>query len=118
MLENFFISEHAPIDRLEKPLGGLVLHFGEGGLASQPCEAAYLALPSVQDVKGPRVTIFVSKSSVKTMKHVYKPLGQHATVQPLLFDQSELDAEAFLAMMAVGSSDGAPLYMQIILVRV
>lgn len=52
------------------------------------------------------------------MKNIYAPLTQrgNVTVEPLLFDESELDAQAFLALMAVGSSDNAPLYVQIILV--
>lgn len=50
------------------------------------------------------------------MKAVYAPLGWNVTVEPLLFSEAELDAEAFLSMMAVGSSESAPLYVQIILV--
>lgn len=48
------------------------------------------------------------------MRAVYAPLGSRITVEPLLFSEAELDAEAFLSMMAVESS--APLYVQIILV--
>lgn len=51
------------------------------------------------------------------MKGVYSTLGKNVTVEPLAFTEEELDAEAFLSMMAVGSSDSAPLYIQIILVR-
>ena len=40
------------------------------------------------------------------------------TVVPLYFSEEELDAEAFLSMMAVESSENAPLYVQIILVSV
>ncbi|KAG5648683.1 hypothetical protein DXG03_000029 [Asterophora parasitica] len=49
------------------------------------------------------------------MRAVYEPLGDHVVVEPLTFSESELDAQAFLSMMAVGSSDSAPLYVQIIL---
>ena len=50
------------------------------------------------------------------MRAVYAPLGSRVTVEPLLFSEAELDAEAFLSMMAVDSSETAPLYVQIILV--
>lgn len=50
------------------------------------------------------------------MRGVYSSLGSHVTVEPLLFTEAELDAQAFLSMMAVGSSESAPLYVQIILV--
>ncbi|KAG6868454.1 hypothetical protein C0993_002592 [Termitomyces sp. T159_Od127] len=49
------------------------------------------------------------------MKTVYAPLGDHIIVEPLVFSESELDAQAFLSMMAVGGSESAPLYMQIVL---
>jgi hypothetical protein len=51
------------------------------------------------------------------MKNVYGRLGSHIEVKPLLFSESELDAAAFLSLMAVSSSDHAPLYMQTVLVR-
>jgi hypothetical protein len=50
------------------------------------------------------------------MRRVYAPLGDNVTVEPLYFSESELDAQAFLSMMAVGSSESAPLYVQIVLV--
>jgi hypothetical protein len=51
------------------------------------------------------------------MRAVYAPLGHRVIVEPLLFGEDELDAEAFLSMMAVGPSESAPLYVQLILVR-
>ena len=50
------------------------------------------------------------------MRRVYSPFGNKVTVEPLLFTENELDAQAFLSMMAVESSDSAPLYMQVFLV--
>lgn len=50
------------------------------------------------------------------MRKVYEPLGKKVTVLPLYFKKEELDAQAVLSMMAITSSDSAPLYMQIILV--
>ncbi|KAI6151531.1 hypothetical protein BKA82DRAFT_4100264 [Pisolithus tinctorius] len=93
---------------LENMFSGLctfwvVLHFGEGGPASRPCEAAWVGASSQPGVKAPRVKVYVSRSSLNTMKSIYAPLGD------------QLDAQAILSMMAVGSSESAPLYMQIVL---
>lgn len=74
-----------------------------------------MGVPSFQGVNVPPVRVFVSRSSLNTMRAVYAPLGDNVTVEPLLFSEAELDAEAFLSMMAV-SSESAPLYVQIILV--
>jgi len=104
------------IGSLEQPLAGLVLHFGEGGAGSRPSEAAWVGVPMTEGVRAPKVRVFVSKSSLNTMKAVYAPLGKKVDVAPLLFDEAELDAQAFLSMMAVGSSESAPLYIQIVLV--
>ncbi|KAF5369965.1 hypothetical protein D9758_001180 [Tetrapyrgos nigripes] len=117
MLENMLVTGSPALGCLEKPLSGLVLHFGEGGKGSNPCEAAWVGLSDDRSVKPPPVKVYVSKSSLETMKNVYRPLTTrgNVTVEPLLFQESELDAQAFLSMMAVGSSASAPLYVQIIL---
>lgn len=111
-----FIPNVRPLGFLKKPLSGLVLHFGEGGPSARPCEAAWVALSDIPTVHTPKVKVYVSRSSLKTMTAVYAPLGQHVTVEPLLLKKDELDAQAFLSMMAVGSSESAPLYIQGILV--
>ncbi|KDR83586.1 hypothetical protein GALMADRAFT_219407 [Galerina marginata CBS 339.88] len=115
MLENMLISNFSPIGSLTKPLSGLVLHYGEGGANSLPNETAWLASSISSLVTGPSVRVYVSRASLHTMRTVYEPLGDKVTVEPLLFQNSELDAAAILSMMAVGSAEGAPLYMQIIL---
>lgn len=115
MLENMFISHCASIGSLKKPLAGLVLHFGGSGSSSLPCEAAWLATTTRLDVIPPVVRVFVSRSSLNTMRAIYAPLGQKVTVEPLYFSEAELDAQAFLSMMAVGSSESAPLYVQTVL---
>jgi hypothetical protein len=51
------------------------------------------------------------------MRRVYAALGDKVTVEPLLFSEEELDVEALFTMMAIDSSESAPLYIQIILVR-
>jgi hypothetical protein len=112
------VPAYRPIGYLEKPLSGLVLHFGEGGPGSRPSEAAYLGVPRIDNIKTPAVQVFVSRSCLNTMREVYAPLGSRVKVDPLLFHESELDAAAFLSMMAVGSSESAPLYIQHVLVRI
>ena len=104
------------IGSLEKPLAGLVLHFGTGGDNCLPCEAAWLARPKYRGIQVPPTRVYVSRSVLNRMRRIYKPLGESVIVEPLLFTEDELDAQAFLSMMAVESSDSAPLYMQVLLV--
>ncbi|KAI9001331.1 hypothetical protein BD414DRAFT_533084 [Trametes punicea] len=115
LLENMMIPDYSAIGSNTKPLSGLVLHFSEGGQGALPCEAAWLGCPASGDVSPPTVKVYVSKSSMWTMRKVYARLGDNVTVQPLTFSHSELDAQAILSMMAIGSSDSAPLYMQSVL---
>lgn len=118
MLESMLISDTSAIGSLTKALSGLVLHYGEGGPSATPNEAAFLSSPISSRINGPLVRVFVSKSSLQTMQNVYSPLGERVRVNPLLFQSSELDAAAILSMMAVGASESAPLYMQIVLVSI
>lgn len=105
------------IGALEKPLAGLVLHFGEGGPTARPSEAVWLGVSRYTGMATPPVRVYVSRSSYTTMKRVYADVGPNVSVKPLLFSESELDVEAFLTMLAVSSTEGAPLYIQIVLVR-
>ncbi|KAI0952591.1 hypothetical protein AcV7_008342 [Taiwanofungus camphoratus] len=73
-------------------------------------------MPEYLGFDAPPIRVYVPNSSLKTMKNTYEPLGSNVQVRPLLFSECELDAEAFLIMMAVGSSDSAPLYIHVILV--
>lgn len=116
MLESMFISSDKRIGTLSKPLSGLVLHMSDGGVLSSPNETAWVANPRDISTESPKVVVYVSPSSLNTMKVVYKPLGPGVEVRPLYFTEDELDARAFLSMMSVGSSQSAPLYIQIILV--
>ncbi|KAG1825175.1 hypothetical protein EV424DRAFT_1320312, partial [Suillus variegatus] len=115
VLENMLIPKLQEIGSLQQSLAGLVLHFGEGGVGSLPSEAAWVGIPSTEGVRMPKVRVFMSKSSLNTMKSIYALLGKNVEVVSLLFNETELDAQAFLSMMAVGSSDSAPLYIQIVL---
>ena len=117
MLENMFLPNVPSIGSCKKALSGLVLHFSEGGPGARPCEAAWVACAKAADMSTPSVRVYVSKSSLATMKQVYSPLGDKVSVRSLRFSESELDAQAILSMMAIGSSDSAPLYMQSLLVR-
>ena len=102
----------------KKALSALILHFGEAGTVTQPCEAAYLGLSKMEGFKAPKIRVYVSPTSLSKMKTAYKRLGLNVEVSPLLLTQSELDAKSFLSLMAVGttSTDRTPLYMKIILV--
>lgn len=106
------------IGNQKKALSGLVLHFGEAGTATQPCEAAYLGLSKMEGFEPPKIRVYVSPAYLSKMKTVYRYLGPSVKVLPLLFTQSELDAKSFLSLMAVGttSTDRTPLYMRIVLV--
>jgi hypothetical protein len=110
------IAKFPPIGSLRKPLCGLVLHYGEAGTGSLPNETAWLCSSASSHVQGPPVRVYVSHSSLNTMRKVYEPLGKKVTILPLYFKKEELDAQAVLSMMAITSSDSAPLYMQIVLV--
>lgn len=121
LLENAMISGDRRVGSLQTQMSGLVLHFGDGGKASLPCEAAALSsssslLPSEFGGSLPNVSVFVSSSSLNTMRGIYSHLGDHVSVKPLKFAEKELDSEAFRAMMAVGSSESIPLYMHTVLV--
>ena len=105
------------IGSLEQALSGLVLHFGEAGADAQPSEAAWLACSQDASIHAPQVVVYVSPSSLQTMRSVYAKVSSRIVVEPLLFRKSELDAQAFLSLMAVhGSTESAPLYVQTILV--
>ncbi len=102
ILETMLVPQYAPIGSLKRPLSALVLHYSNGSPNGLPSEAAYIGVPRSRGIKTPNV-------------HVYVP-NANITVAPLLFDESELDAEAFLTMMAIDSLESAPLYMQIVMV--
>lgn len=118
ILENMLIPNFLPIGSSSKALCGLVLHYGDGGSNSLPSEAAWLSSSLSSHVPGVPVRVYVSRASFQTMKGVYSRFGEDkVTVKPLYFQNSELDAAAILSMMAVGSTESAPLYMHIILVQ-
>ena len=103
---------------LQQPLSGLVLHFGEGGDDSKPCEAAFLSQShqTGESFRTPPVVVYATKSSLKKMGKVYGQLP-NVKVEVLRFSEDQLDASGLLTLMAVGnSSESAPLYIQTVLV--
>ena len=102
----------------KKALSGLVLHFGEAGTVTQPCEAAYLGVSKFRGFKPPKIRVYVTPTSLSKMEAVYNRLGLDVEISSLRLTQSELDAKSFLSLMAVGtaSTDRTPLYMKIVLV--
>lgn len=112
-----FVTGCTALGHMVKPLSGLVLHVGETGACATPCEAAYVSVSVIENANPPPVRVYVSPSSFKRMQKVYGRLGGRLEVKPLYFSEAELDAAAFLSLMAVNSSDNAPLYMQTVLVR-
>jgi hypothetical protein len=106
---------YGPIGQLAKPLSALVLHLGEGGPAATAAEAAWIGV-SPHQVVVPRVKVFVSPSCVETMKRVYRAVSKGIIVEPLYFEESELDAQSFKAMLGINLTEAnPPLYIQIIL---
>ncbi|KAK2467424.1 hypothetical protein APHAL10511_000659 [Amanita phalloides] len=115
MLEDMLVPDCSLIGHLQQPLAGLVLHYSNGGQNTLPSEAAYIGVPRFNGIKAPQVDVYVPKSSLNTLKGAYAHLGTNIKVQSLYFDENELDAEAFLSMMAVESLESAPLYMQTVM---
>lgn len=117
MLESMMIPDLDIIGSQKKALSGLVLHFGEAGTTTQPCEAAYLGLSKIGGFTAPKVRVYVTPTSLSKMTTIYERLGFDVEVSALLLTQSELDAKSFLSLMAVGttSTDRTPLYMRVAL---
>ena len=105
------------IGNQKKALSGLVLHYGEAGTVTQPCEAAYLGLSKLEGPKVPKIHVYVTPTSLTKMKTIYKRFGLGVEVSSLLLNQSELDAKAFMSLMGIDPTmDHPPLYMKMVLV--
>ena len=76
------------IGNQKRALSGLVLHFGEAGTVTQPCEAAYLGLSRMAGFKVPTIRVYVSPTSLTKMETVYKRLGLNVEVSSLLLSPS------------------------------
>src|ERR1700744_4330951 len=111
MLESMLIPQCPAVGRLISPLSCLVFHLGDTGPNAKPCEAAFLASSQFKGSQTPTVCVYVSPGSLRRTTRLYGSLGSHVHVKPLYLSEEELDASAILSIMAVGSSESAPLYM-------
>ncbi|KAF8459789.1 hypothetical protein BDZ91DRAFT_665275, partial [Kalaharituber pfeilii] len=128
LLESYLIPSRR-IGILQKPVSGLVLHFGEynSKTAFRPCEAAFLASPDLSGATvsggpgaaadaataGPRVrsvTVLVSPSNYHNLKAAYSQIPR-VKVYPLKLRAHDLTVSTMLTLMSVDQSESAPLYM-------
>ncbi|KAI9037721.1 uncharacterized protein KD926_000062 [Aspergillus affinis] len=110
MLENCLLSSKA--GHLEHPLTGLLFHYDSfiGDTMGSPCEAAYLS--SNPDVK---VRVLCSPTNFRTVGAAYSRL-KNVEVEPLQIDESDLNTQRMLDLMAASQGDGPmPLYMHTVL---
>ncbi|KAK6534627.1 hypothetical protein TWF281_005934 [Arthrobotrys megalospora] len=102
---------------LEKPLAGVVFHFSpyNAVAGARPCEAAYLANPSSDNIGGPSVqsvTVLVSRSNFDNMKAVYAHIP-NVTVEEFLLSPGQLTITAMQKLMSVQKNNNS-LYIQIV----
>ncbi|KAF8454160.1 hypothetical protein BGX38DRAFT_1129393 [Terfezia claveryi] len=116
LLENYLIPS-PQIGVLDRPHSVLVLHFGEStsGWAFRPCEAAYLAQPSMRAIFSPesqlpKVKVFVPPSSYYNLAAAYKEVP-NVTVHPLKFPSRLLTINSIITLMTVSRSGSSALYM-------
>lgn len=113
MLENALIPSR--LGNLPRPLAGIVFHYDKfsGFASNQICEAAYLCSAGI------RVRVMVSLSNYPRMKELYGNLPginkkPHLEVVPLLLNESQLNVERMMKLMAVNEKEGSkPLYMEV-----
>jgi hypothetical protein len=114
LLESMLISDPR-LGHLPKPLSALVLHFGESGSTSKPCEAAFVGQSDDPTIDVPPVNVFCSPSAFRKTKALYDRLGGGIHVWPLFFTEEDIDAQSLLALMAVEENGSMPLYMHVVL---
>jgi hypothetical protein len=103
------------LGHLPSPLSALVLHFGESGSTSKPCEAAFVGQSDDPSVDVPAVNVFCSPSAFGKTRALYDRLGGGMNVWPLYFTEEDIDAQSLLALMAVEENGHMPLYMHVVL---
>jgi hypothetical protein len=114
LLESMLISDPR-LGHLPNPLSALVLHFGESGSTSKPCEAAFVGQSDDPTIDVPSVNVFCSPSAYRKTKALYDRLGGGIHVWPLFFTEEDIDAQSLLALMAVEENGSMPLYMHVVL---
>jgi hypothetical protein len=99
-----------------KPLSALVLHFGESGNISKPCEAAYVGTSADPNVEVPLVKVLCSPSALQGMTRSYaEKFGSAVKVYPLYFLEKEIDVTSLLSLMAVNENGSIPLYLHAVM---
>ena len=100
---------------LNAPLAGMVFHYDKftGFRSSQICEAAYLCSTGIP------VKVLVSPSNFHRMKQVYGnlpglPKGVKPVVVPLFLQESQLNVERMMKLMAIEDDGRATLYMEVV----
>ncbi|RPB20075.1 hypothetical protein L211DRAFT_577451 [Terfezia boudieri ATCC MYA-4762] len=116
LLENYLIPS-PQIGVLHRPHSVLVLHYGESisGWAFRPCEAAYLAQPSMRVIFSPesqlpKVKVLVPPSNYCNLAAAYKEVP-NVTVHPLKFPSRLLTINSIITLMTVSRSGSPPHYM-------
>ncbi|KAF0640913.1 hypothetical protein FPSE5266_00675 [Fusarium pseudograminearum] len=110
ILENCLLP--CPANQLPRPLCGLVFHYDTfiSDTGGMPCEAAYLSSHA-----GVNVRVLCAPSNYWNIKRIYSGLPNVA-VQMLRINQSDLNTQRMLDLMAVSSvkGGGLPLYLHVV----
>lgn len=115
ILENSLLSS-SQTGALTKPLSAVMFHYDKFAAhsAAQLCESAYLCSSKIP------VRILVSPSNLSVMQEVYSNLdglpkdAPKPKVEPLYFNESQLNITMMKSLMAVGGGDGpVPLYVEV-----
>ncbi|KAG8677801.1 hypothetical protein FPOAC2_03941 [Fusarium poae] len=110
ILENCLLPCDA--NELPRPLSGLVFHYDTfiSDTGGMPCEAAYLS-----SHPGVNVRVLCAPSNFWNIKRIYSGLP-NVTVEMLRINQSDLNTQRMLDLMAVSSvkGGGLPLYLHVI----
>lgn len=114
ILENALITSN--LGKLPCPMAGIVFHYDKftGFTSTQVCEAAYLASSGIP------VKVLVSPSNRWRMEQAYGNLpgfpkdAKKPVVVPLLLNETQLNVERMMKLMAVDEKDGKmALYMEV-----
>ncbi|QPC69173.1 hypothetical protein HYE67_011404 [Fusarium culmorum] len=110
ILENCLLP--CPANQLPRPLCGLVFHYDTfiSDTGGMPCEAAYLSSHA-----GVSVRVLCAPSNYWNIKRIYSGLPNVA-VEMLRINQSDLNTQRMLDLMAVSSvkGGGLPLYLHVV----
>ena len=115
ILEENCLIKSPILGTLQNPLSALVFHFGEytSHLSFRPCEAAFLAYPSQDFPRCPRVSpvnVLVAPSNYHNLKTSYAQIP-NVNVRPFKLRPHDLNVSSMLSLMSVDQSQLAPLYI-------